>query len=94
MLGVLSLCDAYYMGLATAAQVEECIARELEREDYKPFLERGIFERYTHILDVTDACLCAAEIVQDPALKAKLLQLAANWRNAYGADGLMSQDSP
>ncbi len=94
MLGVLSLCDAYHMGLATAAQVEECITRELERADYKPFLEGGVFERYTHILDVTDACLCAAEIVQAPALKARLLQLAANWRRAYDADGLLSQSSP
>jgi putative alpha-1,2-mannosidase len=45
-------------------------------------------------LDVTDACLCAAEIVKSEELKAKLLRLAEHWRNAYGADALMSEDSP
>ena len=96
MLGILSLCDAYYMGISgvDAAQIEECITRELARDDYKGFLQNGVFERYTHILDVTDACLCAAEIVKNAALKAQLRRLAEHWRNAYGADGLMSEDSP
>lgn len=96
MLGILTLCDAYHMGVlgVDAAQIEECIARELARDDYEVFLQNGFFERYTHILDVTDACLCAAEIVKSEELKAKLLRLAEYWRNAYGADALMSEDSP
>lgn len=94
MLGVLTLCDAYYAGLATAAQVEECLTRELERADFQPFLENGVFERYTHILDVTDACLCVAEITESKALRDRLTALAANWRKAYGAGGLMSEASP
>ena len=93
MLGVLSLCDAYYMGFVSAEQIEECIVRELEREDYQTFLESGVFERYTHILDVTDACLCVADIVKNQDLREKLLGLAEHWRNAYDADGLMSQKS-
>ena len=93
MLGVLSLCDAYYMGCASAEQIEECIVRELEREDYQTFLESGFFERYTHILDATDACLCAADIVKNEETRAKLLRLAEYWRNAYDADGLMSEKS-
>ena len=93
MLGIFSLCDAYYMGFASAEQIEECIVRELEREDYQIFFESGVFERYTHILDVTDACLCAAEIVKNKELQAKLLRLAECWRNAYDADGLMSEKS-
>lgn len=96
MLGVLSLCDAYHMGVsgADAEAIAECVERELAREDYAPFHQTGRFERYTHILDVTDACLCAAEILQDAALRKRLLDLAAHWRNAYGEDGLMSEASP
>ena len=95
MLGVLTLCDAYHMGVkgATARVVEECTERELEREDYKSFIENGTFERYTHILDVTDACLDVAEITENETLKKRLLSLAENWRVAYDADGLMSESS-
>lgn len=96
MLGVLTLCDAYHMGVkgATAHVIEECTERELEREDYNSFIENGTFERYTHILDVTDACLDVAEITENEALKKRLLSLAENWRKAYGDDGLMSDESP
>ena len=96
MLGIFSLCDAYYAGIpsATKSVIDECVKRELSRDDYKTFLQTGFFERYTHILDVTDACLCVAEITEDESLKATLLSLAKNWRNAYGKDALMSEDSP
>ena len=96
MLGILSLCDAYYMGYdcADSSVIDECIQRELCREDYKGFIESGYFERYTHILDVTDACLDVAEITRDTVLRERLLKLARNWKNAYSSDGLMSEESP
>lgn len=95
MLGVLSLCDAYHMGVESAKVdvIEECVERELAREDYASFLKDGIFERYTHILDVTDACLDVADITTNSELKSRLLNLAQFWRNAYAGDGLMSDDS-
>lgn len=95
MLGILSLCDAYHSKILSATKelITECIKRELAREDFKIFLEEGVFERYTHIIDTTDACLAVAEIVEDEALKAQLLALAENWRNAYDPDGLMSTKS-
>lgn len=95
MLGVLTLVDAYYMGIkgAEASVIEECIKRELSREDYKEFLESGYFERYTHILDVTDACLSVAEITEDEELKKRLITLSENWKKAYSEDGIMSEDS-
>ena len=36
MLGILSLCDAHYMGYPAASVqvIEECTERELRREDY------------------------------------------------------------
>ncbi|MBQ9071449.1 MAG: glycoside hydrolase family 92 protein [Clostridia bacterium] len=95
MLGVITLCDAYHMGVSgiDAKVVEKCVIRELQRDDYKKFLECGRFERYTHILDVTDACLAVAEITDDEDLKQKLLSLAENHTNAYSPDGLMSEES-
>ena len=95
MLGILSLCDAYHLGYPESSKeiIRECITRELAREDYADFLKDGRFERYTHILDATDACLCVAEITDDERLKERLLGLAKNWTNAYGEDGLMSEES-
>ncbi len=93
MLGIFVLLDAFDAGLIERSLVEECIKRELEREDFKIFLEKGIFERYTHIIDTTDACLDVARITEDAKLKERLLSLAENWKNAYDADGLMSKNS-
>lgn len=95
MLGIFSLCDAYYMGIdnITPEDISECIDRELAREDYDCFLKEGYFERYTHILDVTDACLCVADITENLLLKERLLKLSRYWINAYSQDGLMSEAS-
>lgn len=96
MLGILTLCDAYHMGVegATVALIEECMLRELDHADFTSFIESGYFERYTHILDVTDACLCVAEITKNTTLKELLLAMATRWRMAYGDDGFMSEASP
>jgi len=95
MLGILTLCDAFYCGIEAVDQqlITECMERELARDDFQSFLEEGVFERYTHILDTTDACLAVAELTQDKKLKEKLVRLAENWRNAYDEDGLMSEKS-
>jgi len=96
MLGVLTLVDAYYMGVAdvTTKMIEECTERELQRDDFRVFLEQGIFERYTHILDTTDACLAVAKITKNKALSDRLLALSENWKKAYGEDGFMSASAP
>ncbi|MBQ7901391.1 MAG: glycoside hydrolase family 92 protein, partial [Clostridia bacterium] len=96
MLGIMALCDGYHFGTAgvTSEMIDNCTKRELERSDFKCFVKKGVFERYTHILDTTDACLDVAKITADEQLKKQLLDLAANWKNAYGSDGLMSDKSP
>ena len=96
MLGILALCDAYYMQVKTADAevISECTRRELARDDFKSFLTSGLFERYTHIIDATEACFAVAEITDDPELKSLLIKLAENWKNAYGNDGLISEKSP
>lgn len=95
MLGVLSLCDAHSLGVpqATASAIEECVERELLREDFACFLDSGYFEHYTHILDVTDACFAVANITANEELKGRLLALSRHWKNAYAEDGLMSDAS-
>jgi len=94
-LGVVTLCDAYHMGIdcAKPEMIKECMKRELARDDYREFHESGTFERYTHILDVTDACLDLAAITDDSDFKTELLKLSKNWKNAYSDDGLMSEKS-
>jgi putative alpha-1,2-mannosidase len=96
MLGIYALCDAYYYGIEDAKikDIEECIKRELERDDFKQFIKKGTFERYTHIIDTTDACLYAAKLTDDLVLKHKLLELASNWKKAFDDDGIMSKNSP
>ena len=94
MLGIFILLDAYAAGHIGLDAVEECNKRELERDDFKLFLEQGIFERYTHIIDTTDACFAVARLTRDKALKERLENLAKNWVKAYDADGLMSEKSP
>lgn len=95
MLGIFALCDAYYAGVdgITESVIEECIERELQRDDYKMFLESGVFDRYTHILDVADACQNVSKITKSSQLKAKLKRLYQNLENACGADGLLSENS-
>lgn len=96
MLGVLTLVDAHYMGIedATVSLIEECAERELCRDDFKLFVLSGSFERYTHILDVTDTCLALSKITNSKKLAKRLKKLSENWKIAYGNDGLMSDNAP
>ena len=96
MLGIYALCDAYYYGIdeITIKDIEECIKRELKRDDFKSFIKKGVFERYTHIIDTTDACYYVAKLTQDEELKKQLLDLASNWKKAFDDDGIMSVNSP
>ena len=95
MLGIYALCDAYYAGISglEANEIDECVKRELKQEDFKSFLENGFFKRYTHILDVTDACMDVSTITKDSEFKKLLVTLSENWKNAYDTDGLMSENS-
>lgn len=96
MLGITALTDAHHFGIKSASveAIEECALREFAREDFKSFLENGLFERYTHILDAADACFNLAQIAQNAELKEKLLTLAENFKKAYDGEGLMSEKSP
>ena len=94
-LGIRSLCDAFYFGLESVSKeyIDECFKRELKRDDYEEFRNKGTFERYTHIIDVTDVCLAVADITDDEEFRRMLLKYAKNWKKAYDEDGLMSKKS-
>lgn len=96
MLGIFALLDAYHADVSevSPALIDECIERELNRDDFATFMKDGLFERYTHILDTTDALFCAAGVTEDEFLKKKYLALAENLSKAYGKDGLLSENSP
>ncbi|MBO5285451.1 MAG: glycoside hydrolase family 92 protein [Clostridia bacterium] len=95
MLALYVLLDAYNYGVKTAhlSKIESVFMTELNRDDFKIFLQNGVFERYTHILDVTDICFYLSKLTNDVALKNLLNTLSKNWINAYGKDGLMSESS-
>lgn len=95
-LSIYTLLDAYHYGVKNAplSVAESVFKSELKRDDYAEFLSSGYFERYTHILDVTDVCFNIAELTSDENLKNTAEELAKNWKNAYDADGLMSVNSP
>lgn len=95
MLAVYVMLDAYRYGYKNAdvSSIENVFKTELKRDDYKEFLSSGYFERYTHILDVTDACFNIAEITSDENVKNLGLSIAKNWENAYDIGGLMSEKS-
>ena len=95
MLGIYVLCDAYYRGIpsATARVIDECMHRELERNDFRDFIKKGVCGRYTHILDMADACANVADITNDREFALYLRKLAKNMSNAYGDDGILSTKS-
>ena len=67
--------DSHYSKARIKQVKTERIERELAREDYAQFHSEGTFERYTHILDVTDACLNAAAITDNEELSQGQKQL-------------------
>ena len=94
-LGVLTLTDAYRLGASGVARedIEECMKRELERDDVKAIEEGMLPQRYTHVLDVADAALAVADITDDADFRARLVSLAEKAALAYAPDGLLSERS-
>ena len=95
MLGILTLVDAFYMDVdgVNPALIKECTERELLRDDFKTFIKDGTFERFTHVIDTTDALFAVSEITEDKAFRDKCIKLSEFWRGAYSEDGLMSPKS-
>ena len=95
MLGVISLCDAYHLTIPSVTKevIEECVERELMRDDYREFSDNGFFKRYTHILDVADAAIAVSDIIDESPLRERLIEISQCWRKAYGENSILSENS-
>lgn len=72
-------------------------AAEIDLESNRDFLETGYCERYTHILDITEALGAMAEVAKEcgrEEVKDRFLSLSERWVNAYDKEtGLLSTKS-
>jgi putative alpha-1,2-mannosidase len=63
-----------------------------ERGPGRTFLDHGKFVSPTHLLDCAQAAWCVADIAAglgEETIAARFREIAAQWRRAFGADGLM-----
>ena len=99
MLAAYFACSAYRMGIGGVdyRQALAVMLRDLRHERNRDFLETGITQRYTHILDLADACYYLAALAGDlgeAALQTELQDLSGHWRKVYDAEsGLLSGES-
>ena len=96
MLSEYCFADYYYR---YGAEYGERMLRATERdlEAQTDFLKDGFCERYTHILDITEALGNMADIARElgaVGLAEKFGRLSEGWQRAFGKDGLMSEKSP
>jgi len=96
MLAEHSFADAYFRGRRDLG-ARMLAATERDLATHTDFLGSGYCERYTHILDLSDALGAMAELAAAEGraeLAEKLAKLSENWINAYDKEtGLMSLDS-
>jgi Putative alpha-1,2-mannosidase len=100
-----SIADAYYRrtgslpdtvrGILTAALLEAAES-DIFRDDYRDFTGYGKVESATQHLDMCEACRVIAAVAAETGkteLAKRLLALYERFPEAYGADGLMREDS-
>ena len=51
-------------------------------DNFKTFIKDGTFERFTHVIDTTDALFAVSEITEDKAFRDKCIKLSEFWRGA------------
>lgn len=96
LLGALTLATGYFFGVYPddPNRLLNLILENIRRQD--DFMETGICERYTHILDVAQACEAAAVLAEKLGRTedaAYLWKLAERQWGAYAEDGLLSTAS-
>jgi len=96
MLGVITLVDAYRMGVPRVklSDIIECMERELLRPDIENMLKGELPERYTHALDVCDALSAVSGIAENAELKERLLAyIDALYPRLFDENGILSEKS-
>ena len=96
LLSVYTFADAYYRGFVSGEKVAELALRESEGAPdtlIKTLLDN---EKYTHLLDLTEACGAAADIAErsgNGELAEKLNRTAKRWIDAFDAESGMLRES-
>jgi putative alpha-1,2-mannosidase len=93
------IMDAFYRKIKGVDWNEalDIMVKDICSEGYSDFVETGFTERYTHILDMADACYYTAQLAKhlgENETYKKLVDLSKNWINAYDKEtGLLSEKS-
>lgn len=90
-----SLADYYFRYGALAKEILDAAEKDLAGQT--DFLESGLCERYTHVLDITGALGAMAEIAREigDEREERFSSLASLWRGVFDKEsGLLSPSSP
>lgn len=96
LLSVYTLADAYYRGLVSGKDVIELTLRESKGEPEELLNELIEKEKYTHILDLTEACGVTADIakLEGDIVSAKQLEKTAQkWTEAFDKESGLLRES-
>ena len=95
MIAEIAFADYYFRYGKYAERMLSAAERDLESN--RDFLETGYCERYTHILDISEALGAMAEIAEECGradIKERFSSLSERWVNAYDEEtGLLSTKS-
>lgn len=89
-----SLADYYFRYGELASEILDAAEKDLAGQT--DFLECGLCERYTHVLDITEALGAMAEIAREigDGREERFASLASGWRRVYDTEtGLLSSAS-
>lgn len=96
LLSVYTMADAYYRGLVSGRDVIEHTLGESKGDPDELLKELLENEKYTHILDLTDACGVAADIAKtegDIASAEQFEKVAQKWSEAFSAESGLLRES-
>lgn len=92
-----SMADAYYRGMYDGKKIIHAAYKDVMHISNQDYVTTGYCERYTHILDMAEACQAMGKIsreVGETGLAEEFFRLAKHWRNAFDKNtGLMSDHS-
>lgn len=96
LLSVYTIADAYYRGLISGRDVIEHTLRESKGVPDELLNELTQKEKYTHILDLTEACGAAADIakIEGDSVSSEILEnVAQKWYEAFDTESGLLKES-
>lgn len=99
MLADYLICDAYYRGVKNVdwSHTLDCSVRDMKRDSYAEFREKGYCKRATHTIDMSQASENLANVAREVGrgdIADYFMQFADYWKNAYDREtGLLITNS-